>query len=130
MSVRYLNPETLSVPPGYTHVVEVRGGRTVYISGQVPLDRAGNVVGIGDFAAQTTQVFENLKLALASVGATFDNVVKNNMYVTDMSNIQALREIRLKYYGKNAPASTLVQIGKLARPEFMIEIELIAVLPD
>jgi enamine deaminase RidA (YjgF/YER057c/UK114 family) len=130
MSVRYLNPETLSAPPGYTHVVEVRGGRTVYISGQVPLDKAGNIVGIGDFAAQTTQVFENLKLALASVGATFDNVVKNNMYVTDMSNIQMLREVRLKYYGKNAPASTLVQIVKLARPEFMIEIELIAVLPD
>jgi enamine deaminase RidA (YjgF/YER057c/UK114 family) len=130
MSVRYLNPETLSVPPGYTHVVEVRGGRTVYISGQVPLDKAGNVVGIGDFGAQTIQVFENLKFALASVGATFDNVVKNNMYVTDMSHIQTLREIRLRYYGKNAPASTLVQIWKLARPEFMIEIELIAVLPD
>jgi enamine deaminase RidA (YjgF/YER057c/UK114 family) len=130
MSVRYLNPETLSVPPGYTHVVEVRGGRTVYISGQVPLDKAGNVVGIGDFRAQTIQVFENLKFALAAVGATFDNVVKNNMYVIDMSHIQILREIRLKYYGKNAPASTLVQIGKLARPEFMIEIELIAVLPD
>ena len=130
MSVRYLNPETLSVPPGYTHVVEVRGGRTVYISGQVPLDKAGNVVGVGDFAAQTTQVFENLRLALASVGATFDNVVKNNMYVTDMSNIQTLRDIRVKYYGKNAPASTLVQIGRLARPEFMIEIELVAVLPD
>jgi reactive intermediate/imine deaminase len=130
MSVRYLNPDSLSVPPGYTHVVEVRGGRTIYISGQVPLDKAGNIVGAGDFAAQTTQVFENLKLALASVGATFDNVVKNNMYVTDMSTIQTLREIRLKYYGKNAPASTLVQIGKLARPEFMIEIEVIAVLPD
>jgi enamine deaminase RidA (YjgF/YER057c/UK114 family) len=130
MSVRYLNPETLSAPTGYTHVVEVRGGRTVYISGQVSFDKAGNVVGVGNFAAQTTQVFENLKLALNSVGATFDNVVKTNMYVTDMSNIQALREIRLKYYGKNAPASTLVQIGKLARPEFMIEIEVIAVLPD
>ena len=76
MSVRYLNPETLSVPPGYTHVVEVRGGRTVYISGQVPLDKAGNLVGVGDFAAQTTQVFENLRLALASVGATFDRFVK------------------------------------------------------
>jgi enamine deaminase RidA (YjgF/YER057c/UK114 family) len=130
MSVRYLNPETLSAPTGYTHVVEARGGRTVYISGQVSFDKAGNVVGVGNFAAQTTQVFENLKLALTSVGATFDNVVKTNMYVTDMSNIQALREIRLKYYGKNAPASTLVQIGKLARPEFMIEIEVIAVLPD
>jgi len=130
MSVRYLNPETLSAPTGYTHVVEVRGGRTVYISGQVAFDKAGKVVGAGDFAAQTTQVFENLKLALASVGATFDNVVKSNMYVTDMSHIQTLREIRLKYYGRNAPASTLVQIGRLARPEFMIEIEVIAVLPD
>jgi reactive intermediate/imine deaminase len=130
MSVRYLNPETLSAPTGYTHVVEVHGGRTVYISGQVPFDKAGNVVGAGNFAVQTTQVFENLKLALASVGATFDNVVKSNMYVTDMSNIQTLREIRVKYYGENAPASTLVQIGKLARPEFMIEIEIIAVLPD
>ena len=130
MAVRHINPATLSVPPGYTHVVEVQGGRTIYISGQVPFDQAGNVVGAGDFAAQTTQVFENLKLALASVGATFDNVVKNNMYVTNMSNIQTLREIRLKYYGKNAPASTLVEISKLAHPEFMIEIELIAVIPD
>ena len=128
--VRYINPPTLSKPPGYTHVVEVTGGRTVYISGQVPLDQAGNVVGPADFAAQTTQVFENLKLALASVGATFDHVVKNNMYVTDMSNIQILREVRLKYYGTNAPASTLVEISKLARPEFMIEIELIAVIPE
>lgn len=130
MAVRFLNPATLSMPPGYTHVVEVRGGRTIYISGQVPLDKAGNVVGAGDFAAQTTQVFENLKLALAAVGATFDNVVKNNMYVTDMSQIQVLREIRLRYYGTNAPASTLVEIGKLARPEFMIEIEVIAVIAE
>jgi reactive intermediate/imine deaminase len=130
MSTRFLNPEALSAPPGYTHVVEVRRGRTIYISGQVPLDTSGNIVGAGDFAAQTRQVFENLKAALASVGATFDNVVKNNMYLTDMGNIQTLREIRLQYYGKNAPASTLVEISRLARPEFMIEIELIAVLPD
>ena len=128
--VRFLNPATLSTPPGYTHVVEVTGGRTIYISGQVPLDKAGNVVGAGDFAAQTTQVFENLKLALTAAGATFDNVVKANMYVTDMSYIQVLREIRLKYYETNAPASTLVQVVKLARPEFMIEIEAIAVVSE
>jgi enamine deaminase RidA (YjgF/YER057c/UK114 family) len=128
--VRFLNPATLSTPPGYTHVVEVTGGRTIYISGQVPSDKAGNVVGVGDFAAQTTQVFENLKLALTEVGATFDNVVKANMYVTDMSQIQVLREIRLRYYGTNAPASTLVEVVRLARPEFMIEIEVIALIPD
>ena len=128
--VRYFNPPTLSVPTGYSHVVEVHTGRTVYIAGQVAFDKSGNIVGKGDFAAQTTQVFENLKAALAAAGATFDNVVKNNMYITNMAKIQTLREIRSKYYGENAPASTLVEVSKLARPEFMIEIELIAVLPD
>jgi reactive intermediate/imine deaminase len=126
--VRYLNPQTLSVPTGYSHVAEVRSGRTVYVAGQVAFDKAGNVVGKGDFAAQAAQVFENLKLALAAVGATFDNVVKVTTYVTDMSHLQTLREIRGKFYGKNAPASTLVEIGRLAHPDLMIEIEAIAVV--
>jgi len=128
--LRYLNPQSLSTPTGYSHVVEVNSGRTIYIAGQVALDRSGNLVGKGDFAAQTKQVFENLKLALASVGATFDNVVKVNTYVTDMSQIETLRNIRNTYYGKNAPASTLVQIGKLAREDLMIEIEAIAVMQE
>jgi len=129
-NVEYMNPPTLSSPTGYTHVVQVHGGRTVYIAGQVAFDKSGNVVGKGDFAAQATQVFENLKLALAAAGATFDNLVKVTTFVTDLSQIQALREIRAKYYGKNAPASTLVQIGKLALEDFMIEIEAIAVVPE
>jgi reactive intermediate/imine deaminase len=128
--VEYLNPETLSTPTGYTHVVQVHRGRTIYIAGQVALDKAGNIVGKGDFAAQTTQVFENLKLALASAGATFDNLVKVTTYVTDLSQMQTLREIRAKYYGKNPPASTLVQITKLANDALMIEIEAIAVIPE
>jgi reactive intermediate/imine deaminase len=129
-NVQYLNPPTLSAPTGYTHVVEVLRGKTIYISGQVALDKSGNVVGKGDFAAQTTQVFENLKAALAAGGATFDNVVKVTMFVTDMSHIAILRTIRLQYYGKNAPASTLVQIGKLAHEDFMIEIEATAIVPE
>ena len=129
-NVEYLNPSTLSTPTGYSHVVQVHRGRTVYIAGQVALDKAGNIVGKGDFAAQATQVFENLKLALAAAGATFDNVVKVTTFVTDMAHIQALREIRGKYYGKNAPASTLVQIGKLANEALMVEIEAIAVVAE
>ena len=129
-NVQYLNPAALSAPNGYTHVVEVTRGKTVYISGQVSLDKSGNVVGKGDFAAQTTQVFENLKAALAAAGATFDNVVKVTMFVTDMSHIATLRTIRVKYYGKNAPASTLVQIGRLAHEDFLIEIEAIAVVAE
>src|SRR5262245_35261139 len=126
--VRFLNPQTLSAPTGYSHIAEVTGGRTIYIAGQVAFDKSGSVVGKGDFAKQATQVFENLSLALAAVGATFDNVVKVTTYVTDMSQIQTLREIRAKYYGQNAPASTLVEIGSLANPDLMLEIEAIAVM--
>ena len=129
-SVEYLNPPTLSVPTGYTHVVQVHRGRTVYIAGQVAMDKSGNVVGKGNFEAQAAQVFENLKLALAAAGATLDNLVKVTTFVTDMSQLPKLRTIRANYYGKNAPASTLVQIGKLANDELMIEIEAIAVTAE
>ena len=95
-----------------------------------PSTQSGKVVGKGDFAAQATQVFENLKSALAAGGATFDNLVKVTTFVTDMAQIQNLRSIRSKYYGKNAPASTLVEISKLANPDLMIEIEAIAVVPE
>ncbi len=129
--VRFLNPANLAKPPGYTHVVEVAGGRTVYIAGQIALDSSGNIVGRGDFRAQTEQVFANLKIALESVGASFDNVVKLNMYVTDISQLAALREVRDKYVNtKTPPASTLVEVRKLAREELMIEIEAVAALPE
>ena len=129
-TVQYLNPSTLSLPTGYTHVVQVHSGRTIYIAGQVAFDKSGNLVGKNDFGAQATQVFENLKLALSAAGATFDNLVKVTTFVTDMSQISTLRTIRAMYYGKNAPASTLVQIGKLANEDLMIEIEAIAVIPE
>jgi reactive intermediate/imine deaminase len=126
MDVRYTNPPSLSAPTGYTHVVEVLRGKTVYIAGQVAFDQSGNVVGVGDFKAQTRQVLENLKAALSAAGATFENVVKVNTYVTDMSQLQTLREMRAEYFGAHPPASTLVQVVRLARPELMIEIEAVA----
>ncbi len=127
-NVRYVNPPTLSAPTGYSHVVEVQSGRTIYIAGQVAVDTSGNVVGKNDFEAQATQVFENLKQALAAAGATFENLVKVTTFVTDMSHLQTLRTLRANYYGKNAPASTLVQVGKLANEQLMIEIEAVAVV--
>jgi reactive intermediate/imine deaminase len=129
MDVRYTNPPSLSAPTGYTHVVEVFRGKMVYIAGQVAFDQSGNVVGDGDFKAQTRQVLENLKAALRAAGATFENVVKVNTYVTDMSQIQTLRELRAEYFGSQPPASTLVQVVRLARPELMIEIEAVAAVP-
>jgi reactive intermediate/imine deaminase len=126
-TVKHTNPPTLSKPNGYTHVVEVTGGRTLYVAGQVALDQAGAVVGAGDLKAQTQQVFENLKLALAGAGATLDNVVKITVFMTDASQIQIFRDVRDRYFTGPPPASTLVQVVRLFRPEIMIEVEAVAV---
>jgi enamine deaminase RidA (YjgF/YER057c/UK114 family) len=126
-AIRRTNPAALYAPNGYTHVVEATGRRSIYLSGQTPVDRDGNVVGAGDFRAQAVQVFENLKIALAAAGAGFGDVVKANYYVLDMSNIAVLREVRRGYLGSAAPASTLVEVRKLAREEFLVEIEMVAV---
>jgi reactive intermediate/imine deaminase len=127
--VKRTNPAPLSTPTGYTHVVEVTGpGKTIYVAGQVAFDKDGKVVG-ADMKAQAEQVFKNLEAALASAGAKFSDVVKMNTYITDMSQVAAVREVRSRYFGTTTPASTLVQVGALARPELLIEIEVVAALP-
>ena len=130
---RFLNPKTISKPPGYTHVVEVTGpGRIVYIAGQLGMDVGGKVVGqAGDFCAQAVQVFENLKAALAEVGATFKDVVKMNNYVVNLQkHLPALREVRDMYLGgPNPPASTTIEIPALAREGALLETEMVAILP-
>ncbi len=125
--MKHLNPPTLSPPRGYSHVVEVTGGRTIYVSGQIAVDHEGRVVGAGDFAAQTRQVFENLKAALAAAAATLGDVVKITMFVTDMSQLQTLRAVRDTYFTGSPPASSLVEVSRLVLPELMVEIEAIAV---
>ena len=131
--VKRTNPPTLSSPTSYTHVVEVSGpSKTIYIAGQTASDKNGNVVGAGDMKAQAEQVFRNLEAALAAADATFTDVVKSNMYVTDLAQflLPAVREVRARYLGDTRPASTLVQVVRLARPEYMLEIEVVAVVPD
>lgn len=126
-SIRRMNPPTLNKPNGYTQVVVARGSRMIFIAGQTATDKDGNVIGKGDFRAQATQVFENLKSALAGAGAGFSDVVKLNYYVLDMGNAPILREVRNGYLGNAFPASTLVQVGKLAQGDFMLEVEAVAV---
>ena len=126
--MKHLNPTALHKPSGYTHVVEVTGGRTLYISGQVALDHNGVGVGGGDLRAQARQVFENLRAALAASNATLDHVVKITVFMTDVSQLQAFREVRDSVFTRSLPASTLVQVGRLARPEFLIEVEAVAVV--
>ena len=127
-AIERMNPQGLSTPTGYSHVVSTRGGRTVYIAGQVALDAQGRVVGAGDLAAQTRQVFANLDIALKAAGATFAHVVKTNYYLRDASQVAVIREIRAKYFTKELPASTLIEVPRLANPDFLIEIEVIAVV--
>ena len=132
-SVRYLNPKAISPPVGYTHVVEVTGpGRTVYIAGQVGLDRNGQLAGgPGDVRAQMVQAFENLKAALAEVGATFKDVVKITNYLVDGAHVQLYREVRDTYVNTAAPpSSTLLIISRLAREGWLFEIDAVAVLPE
>lgn len=127
--IRFINPATLSKPPGYTHVVEATApARIVYIAGQLGVDLDGQVVG--DFRAQAIQTFENLKAALAAVGGGFEHVVKLNNYFTDIGDLPVFREVRDTYLPKdNKPASTTLSISKLARPGALLEIEAVAVLP-
>lgn len=129
--VKRTNPPALSTPTGYTHVVEVSGPvKTVYLSGQIALDKNGTLVGGSDMKAQAEQVFKNLEAALAAAGATFKDVVKMNTYTTDMSQAAAIRDVRTKYFARvTPPASTLVQVVHLARPDLLLEIEVIAVVP-
>jgi reactive intermediate/imine deaminase len=129
--VKRTNPPALSTPTGYTHIVEVTGpNRTIYISGQIAYDKDGRIVGApGDMKAQAEQVFKNLEAALSAAGAKFSDVVKMNSYITDMSKIQAVRDVRALYFKDVSPASTFVQVAGLVRPELLLEVEVIAVVP-
>jgi enamine deaminase RidA (YjgF/YER057c/UK114 family) len=126
-NVRFIN----QAPLGYSHIVEVRGGRTLYIAGQLALDKDGNLVGRDDFRAQVEQVFANLQARLEEVGASFNNVIKLNYYLTDASDLLPVREVRNNYINReNPPASTLVVVKQLVREEYLIEVEAIAVVND
>ncbi len=126
--VTFKNPETMPPTFGYTHVVEARRARTIYISGQVPLNKEGQLVGTGDLAAQTRQVFENIKSALDAAEVSFDDVVKLTFFLTDIFQMQTVREIRDQYINTvNPPASSAVEVRKLIREDILIEIEAIAV---
>jgi enamine deaminase RidA (YjgF/YER057c/UK114 family) len=128
-TANFINPQAIHRPTGYTHVVEVTAGRPVYIAGQVALDRAGTLVGPDDIRVQTRQVFDNLRVALQSVGASFEQVVKLNYYLVDASQLPAVREVRDEYVNTvQPPASTAVEVRRLVRDDFLIEVEAVAII--
>jgi len=132
VSIKRINPKELPPSRGYTQVVTAAGGRTIYISGQVAMNAKGEIVGKGDLRAQTTQIFDNLKAALAAAGAAPKDVVKMSMFVVNFKgadDIAVIREIRGAFFKDvEPPASTFLGVSALANPDWMLEIEAIAVV--
>ena len=129
METIYLQPASVPKPAGdYSQGVKVGKGTLVVISGQVAWDTQGTLVGKGDIRAQARQVFENLKHMLASAGATFKDVVKLGIFLKNLEDFAAFREVRSQYLTPPFPPTTLLIVKSLAREEWLLEIEAMAVL--
>lgn len=116
-------------PPGYAQAVKVTGGQTMlFISGQVAYDEKGNPAHRGDIEAQARAVFRAVRAQVEAAGGTVKNVVKLNTYLTDIRHRSDILSVREEIFGKKLPASTLVGVAGLAHPDWLIEVEAIAVL--
>ena len=127
-----VNPPSLPTPAGYAHGWEVQGGKTVYIAGQVAIDKAGHVVGKGDLVGQFRQVCENLKAVVVARAGQMKDIIKLTIYVLSKTEYKALgREIGAvyrEYFGRHYPAMTLVEVRGLYNDDCLIEIEGVAVV--
>ncbi len=125
---RVSNPKQVAAPLKgyYSNAVRVSAGPLLFISGQVALDKEGKLVGKGDLRAQAVQVLENIRLILKANKADLRDVVQVVVYVTDMRAFHDIADIRLRYFPKDGPSSTIVEVSRLAMPDFMIEISAIA----
>lgn len=125
MDRHVIAPTNVHPARGYSHAIKV--GSTIYVSGQVGIGE-DNQVATGGFEGQARQALENLKRVLEAAGASLNDVVKLNTYVKAMDSLPVYRELRRSYFGDHYPASTLVQVVGLAQPEFLIEIEAVAII--
>jgi enamine deaminase RidA (YjgF/YER057c/UK114 family) len=127
MPSQHINPEALSRSRGYSQVVKV--GNTVYIAGQISVGLDGNVVGKGDPETQVRQVWRNVEAAVKAAGGTLQNVVKTTTYITNIQYAAAVRKVREELFQSlNPPTSTLLVVAGLAGPDYLVEIEVIAVV--
>lgn len=129
MATKVIQPKSLSDPrPRYSQGILAEGGKFLFIAGQTASDKDGNFVGKGDIEAQTEQVFKNLRAVLEEASGTLDNLVMTTTYITDRKYREGYNRVRMQYYKTNSPTSTLVIITGLAHPDYLIEINGIAVL--
>jgi enamine deaminase RidA (YjgF/YER057c/UK114 family) len=131
--VQHINPDVLSKNPAFTNVISVTGNvKTIYIGGQDAVDVSGTIVGKGNIKQQTEQVFSNLQAALKAGGAELENVIKWNIYIVQGQPIQPAFEVFQNVWGRrpNPPAITVMFVFGLANPEFLVEMDAIAVVPE
>jgi 2-iminobutanoate/2-iminopropanoate deaminase len=129
MATKVIQPKELSDPrPRYSQGILAEGGKLLFIAGQTASDKEGNVVGKGDIEAQTHQVFKNLSAVLKDVGGSLDQLVMTTTYITDRKYREGYNRVRQQYYKKSSPTSTLVIVTGLASPDYLIEINGIAVI--
>lgn len=123
--MKYVRPRGWKEPAIYSQGITV--GNMIFLAGQTSTDEEGRTIGIGDMKVQAKQVFERIKKLLKEAGAEMKDVVKLNTYVTDVRSYDAVREIRAQYFKGHKPTSTLIEVKGLAKPEYLIEIETVAV---
>ncbi len=131
--IHYINPDGLMKTPAFSQIVTTQGnGKTIYIGGQNAVNNKGELVGKGDIGVQTEQVMKNMQIALEAVGATFENLVKLTIFIVQGQDIMHGFQASQKYVGhlKNPPAITGLFVSALARPEYLVEVEAIAFLPE
>lgn len=131
--VQHINPDGLSKNPAFSQVVTTHGkGKTIYVGGQDAVNAQGEIVGKGDIAEQTEQVMENLQVALSASGASFDNLIKLSIYIVQGQDLFRGFQASQKYLGnlENPPAITGLFVAALARPDYLVEVEAIAFIPE
>lgn len=132
MTLQLINPDGLPAPSTYSHIAVAAGSKTAFIAGQEPEDALGNLVGAGDLAAQGRQVFANLGRALAAAGAHPEQVAKITIYVVHHRPecLPVIEQARAELFGNHKPADTVVGVETPARPEYLVEVDAIAVIDD
>ena len=129
MTRREIRPASVPQPVAeYAQGVEVSGGRTLYIAGQIALDADGNLVGEGDFRAQARQVLGNVQAIIEEAGGGISDIVKLTTFLTDMAHYDDFKAVRAEFLKAPYPAATLVEVSSLVRPEWLLEVEAIAVI--
>ena len=130
MSYKLINSPKIKNLGVYNQAIQVTGGSLLYLSGCVSVDGEGNTVGIGDAKKQMRQVLTNIKTVLQEAGAGLNDVIKVTVFNTDLNNRKVINAVRLDMFGDHRPASTHVQVSALIDPNWIMEVECVAVLPD